>query len=100
MKDFCKINDLDSERFLEFFCFFCIFGGFGICFFLFNVDIFELLPLILSFDHESFDDISLSWHEFTKFYTFVFKNLNQFVNLELRECWNSVYNTFFLESRE
>lgn len=97
MKDFFKINDLDSEGFFEFFGFFCIFRGFCICFFFFDINIFELLPLVLGFHDKSFDDISLCWHQFTKLHSFIFKYFYKLINLELRKSWNSIYNTFFFK---
>lgn len=91
---------LKSERFFEFFCLLGILIRFQMCFFFFDIDIFQLFPFILGLDDEPLDDLSFCRHELAELDSFIFEDLDEFIDLELRKGRDCIDHSLFLEGRE
>ena len=76
-------QELYSETFSHLISLHCIFVCLGCGSFLFDIDILELFPLILSLDDESLDDLTFCRHQFTELDSLIFEYLHELIDLEL-----------------
>ena len=76
-------QELESETFSHLIGLHRIFICLGCGSFLFDIDILELFPLVLSLHHESLDDLTLSRHQLAELDSLVFEYFHELIDLEL-----------------